>query len=208
MWKFSSTLEEKVINKVKSYFDEHKESHKKFEFLEEIKPHLVHLDENFEVFKKVIDQSKMNNNLAIYKYIEYEINDLKDRFNKNYNNGSEKEKSIQETSISQQKLLNMLNSAMIKANDRKSIGIFITFIFERIQELINELSNLTEYSSKLSLITIYFNNINVLVSFFNLKEIDYIEKDEKSLKNILCDDFKNLVNNLIIRKKSLSEEYV
>jgi len=208
MWKYSQVLRKDVKADLQVFFETHKEDHKKLEFIPEMKPRLEYIYDNFEIIKKAIDQEKLSNNISIYKFISYELADLKDRFSKNYNNGSHKDKALQEISICQQKLLNMLNSAMIKALDRKSISILIEFIFEKFNKLIESLSNLSnDPISKLSLINIYINNLQVLIDFFNLKEVDYINKSEEELKNILNKDFEKLGNNLIIKKKDLEEEF-
>ena len=208
MWKYSQVLRKDIKIDLQVFFDNHKEEHKKIEFIAEMKPRLEHLNENFEILKKAIDQEKLNNNISIYKFISYELSDLKDRFSKNYNNGSHRDKALQEISMCQQKLLNMLNTAMIKALDRKSISILIDFIFEKFNKLIESLTNLVnDQISKLSLINIYINNLQVLIDFFNLKEVDYINKSEEELKSILNKDFEKLGNNLIIKKKNLEEEF-
>jgi hypothetical protein len=208
MWRYSQVLRKDVKADLQVFFETHKEEHKKIEFISEMRPRLEHIYDNFEIIKKAIDQEKLNNNISIYKFIGYELADLKDRFSKNYNNGSHKDKALQEISICQQKLLNMLNSAMIKALDRKSISTLIEFIFEKFNKLIESLSNLSnDPISKLSLINIYINNLQVLIDFFNLKEVDYINKSEEELKNILNKDFEKLGNNLVVKKKDLEEEF-
>lgn len=196
LWKFSSAMEKQVISRIEGFFKQHFAEHEKLNFIADKKSDYEYLIENIEILKKAIDVNKLNSNSAIYKYIEYELVDLKNRFIKNFNNGSSIQKAIQENSICQQKLLTMLNSAMIKQRDRKTIYTFIAFISEQISKVIKGMELLNDQSTKLSLISVYFNNLNVLISLFSLKEIDYINKEEEELKQILDEDFNMLSNNV------------
>ena len=209
LWRFLQKTKIDMIAEVKTFFDEHKEDHKKLDFIIESKPKIDYLVENFEIVKKTVDNNKISSNTALYKFIDYELQDLKNRFIRNYNNGSQREKALQELSICQQKLLTTLNSAMIKSIDRKSISILIEFIFKKLVELTGDLQKLqqSEALSKLNLVNVYFNNLLILVSFFSLKEIDYINKEDKDLIKILDNDFKKLAENLMINRRPLSEEY-
>lgn len=194
MWKYASTLEDKISNRLEKFFDDH---NKKHEILDPMIPRIKFIDENFEVLKKRADEEKLNNNLSIYKYIEYETIDLKDRFIKNYNNGGIKEKAFQETSVTQKKLFSTLNTAMITSNNRKLISVLINFIIRKSDNLVDNLEEIKDNDPifKISKINILFNSLVIIISFFHLKEIDFSLETEHNLIEILDKELEQLTDD-------------
>jgi hypothetical protein len=207
LWLLAQGMKKDILTALTTYTTEHNKVHEELVFVKELRSEIHFIRDNFEIFKNAMDIVSPSSTIAIYKIIKNEFVDLFARFTKNYNNGSHKEKALTETSICSSKLIQVFNSTPIKASDRKSMFALVDFLVEKCTELAEQLGKEGIIQSvKISLVNIYFNNFNVIIDFAQVKEIEFENKKDEIIHEILRDNFDKLMNSFTIKRPSLADE--
>jgi hypothetical protein len=157
-------------------------------------PKIELINENFSSITKAIDINEISNISVIYSLMKVELEDLRKRFLVIYNNGSERCKATETYTYSKDKLINMIGGASIKASYRKGSYLLLIYIFNRIENLVSELTNANSFtaSDKINLVTVRFSSYKNLVDSFKINDTELIMLQEDILKVKLVEIYKSV----------------
>lgn len=144
--------------------------------------------DHFDILENAI--LSMIDNKLVTEFIDFELNQLRDKFSTNFTNGSHKDKAYDDINNFRQICLDHISNSNVPFKLQSSW--LLDILSQALFELVNSLDLMTDYSMKLKFINTYFQSITQTVDYYKIFSVNSVfpSLKEEQVKTDLINKFK------------------